>query len=81
LLRSLARFGGATAIGVVLTGIGDDGATGLLAMRQSGATTIAQDAATSAVFGMPRAAVALGAAAKIVPLPEIAQTLVAAVSR
>lgn len=81
LFRSLARFGGPTSVGIILTGIGDDGATGLLAMRQAGATTIAQNAETSAVFGMPRAACALGAAAKVVALPEIAQAIVAAVSR
>ncbi|HEU0031982.1 MAG TPA: chemotaxis protein CheB [Kofleriaceae bacterium] len=80
LFRSLARFGRASSVGVVLTGIGDDGAEGLLAMRRGGALTIAQDAATSAVFGMPRAAITAGAATRILPIGEIAQALVAAVS-
>lgn len=81
LFRSLARCAGASAVGVILTGIGDDGAAGLLAMRQVGSLTIAQDATTSAVFGMPRAAIALGAAAKVAALAEIPQALVGAVSR
>lgn len=81
LFRSLARFAGATAIGVVLTGIGDDGTAGLLAMRQAGALTIAQDARTSAVFGMPRAAAAAGAVATALPLDEIALAVVRQVCR
>lgn len=81
LFRSLARFAGARAVGVVLTGIGEDGAAGLLAMRRSGATTFAQNAATSAVFGMPRAAIDAGAASHALPLDAIAPALIEAVSR
>ncbi|HEU4727847.1 MAG TPA: chemotaxis protein CheB [Kofleriaceae bacterium] len=81
LFRSLAQFAGAGAVGVVLTGIGDDGADGLLAMRRSGATTFAQDAATSTVFGMPRAAIDAGAASEALPLDAIAPALIEAVSR
>jgi chemotaxis response regulator CheB len=63
------------AIGVLLTGMGRDGADGLLAMRRAGMLTIAQDQATSAVYGMPRAAVELDAAELVLPLPEICATL------
>jgi two-component system chemotaxis response regulator CheB len=72
LFESLAAVAGRRAVGVLLTGIGDDGAAGLLAMRRAGATTIAQDAGTAAVDGMPRAARELGAATMILPLPMIA---------
>lgn len=66
-------------VGVVLTGMGDDGAAGLLTLHQAGATTIVQDEATSAVFGMPRAAHRLGAATMMLPLEQIADAIVAAV--
>ncbi len=66
------------AIGVLLTGMGRDGAQGLKAMRDRGFQTIAQDQATSAVYGMPKAAAALGAASEILPLPKIAPRLVMA---
>ncbi|WP_303740906.1 chemotaxis protein CheB, partial [Cupriavidus necator] len=65
-------------IGVLLTGMGRDGALGLKAMRERGFLTIAQDRATSAVYGMPKAAAAMGAAAEILPLPRIAPRLVQA---
>jgi two-component system chemotaxis response regulator CheB len=71
LFHSMAERCGAGGIGVVLTGMGDDGAAGLLALRQKGGTTMAQDAATSAVYGMPRAACDNGAAADVLPLAEI----------
>jgi chemotaxis response regulator CheB len=80
LFRSLARWHGARAIGVVLTGIGDDGAAGLKDMLDRGALTIAQDERTSAVFGMPRAAAALGAAAQVLPLGDIAPAVAAALA-
>jgi two-component system chemotaxis response regulator CheB len=75
LFESVAASYGKQAIGVILTGMGSDGARGLLAMRQAGALTIAQDEATSVVYGMPREAAALGAVQQILPLPEIAGVL------
>jgi two-component system chemotaxis response regulator CheB len=76
LLESVGQSYGNRAIGVVLTGIGDDGARGLLTMYNAGAYTIAQDEATSAVYGMPKAAYALDAVRQVLPLPEIAPTLI-----
>ncbi|MDT8398930.1 MAG: chemotaxis response regulator protein-glutamate methylesterase [Pseudomonadales bacterium] len=75
LFRSAARHAGRNAIGVILTGMGKDGAAGLLEMRKAGAATLAQDENSCVVFGMPREAIALGAAAEIVVLPDIAQRL------
>ena len=66
------------AVGVLLTGMGRDGAQGLKAMRERGFLTIAQDQATSAVYGMPKAAATLGAASEILPLPRIAPRLIRA---
>jgi len=60
------------AIGVILTGMGADGAEGLLAMKRAGAATIAQDESTSVVFGMPKEAIDRGAADVVLPLPRIA---------
>jgi two-component system chemotaxis response regulator CheB len=77
LFKSVAAQVGANAIGALLTGMGRDGAEGLLAMRTAGAPTIAQDEATSVVFGMPREAIALGAAAEVVALGDIAGRMVA----
>lgn len=71
LFNSVARFAGVNAVGVLLTGMGSDGASGLLAMRQSGAATIAQDEATCVVYGMPKAAVQAGAAGSVLPLGRI----------
>ncbi len=76
--NSLARQGGTPAIGVLLTGMGRDGALGLQAMRRNGMLTIAQDRATSAVYGMPKAAAELNAAMEILPLDGIAPRLIAA---
>lgn len=76
LFESVAREVGADAVGGLLTGMGRDGAAGLLAMRQAGAMTLAQDEATSVVFGMPREAILLGGAVRVLPLGEIAPTLV-----
>jgi two-component system chemotaxis response regulator CheB len=73
LFASVAKAVGASAIGILLTGMGSDGAQGLLAMAQAGAYTIAQDEATSTVFGMPRAAISLGAAGVIAPIGQIAR--------
>ncbi len=75
LFRSLARELGPRAIGVLLTGMGDDGATGLLDMRQAGAHTITEHESTAVVYGMPMAANRLGAACESLPLPEIAPRL------
>ncbi|HLL65474.1 MAG TPA: chemotaxis protein CheB [Micromonosporaceae bacterium] len=72
LFRSVAELPRVASIAVVLTGMGDDGARGLLQVRRQGGRTIAQDEATSAVFGMPRAAFRLGAADFVLPLPKIA---------
>jgi two-component system chemotaxis response regulator CheB len=75
LFRSVAEAAGPSAVGVILTGMGDDGARGLLEMKRGGAATLAQDEATCVVFGMPREALALGAADEIVPLPHIPQAI------
>lgn len=72
LFRSAARYAGSNAIGVIMTGMGDDGARGMLEMKEAGAFTIAQDEATSVVFGMPHEAIKRGAVDKIFPLQEIA---------
>jgi two-component system chemotaxis response regulator CheB len=72
LFRSVAQEAGYNAIGVLLTGMGKDGAQGLLEMRQAGSPTIAQDEATSVVWGMPGEAVAVGAAVEELPLQRIA---------
>jgi two-component system chemotaxis response regulator CheB len=73
LFASVAKSIGSGAIGILLTGMGSDGAQGLLAMAQAGACTIAQDEATSTVFGMPRAAISLGAAGVVAPIGQIAR--------
>jgi len=75
LFESVARELGGQAAGCLLTGMGRDGAEGLLAIRQAGGTTLAQDEATSVVFGMPREAMRLGAAARVLPLDQIASAL------
>jgi two-component system chemotaxis response regulator CheB len=72
LFQSVARAAGPNAVGVILTGMGADGARGLLAMREAGARTFAQDEATCAVFGMPKEAIKLGAAGSVLPLDAIA---------
>lgn len=77
LFNSVAKFAGANAIGAILTGMGDDGATGLLNMRQAGAHTIAQDEQSCVVFGMPKEAIARGGAERIVPLDKVAEHLIA----
>jgi two-component system chemotaxis response regulator CheB len=72
LFRSTARVAGASALGIILTGMGDDGALALRALRETGATTVAQDEASSVVYGMPREAVLAGAATKVLPLQAMA---------
>ena len=75
LFRSAARYAGRNAVGVILTGMGDDGASGMLEMKQAGAATIAQDEATSVVFGMPNEAIKRGAVDSILPLHAIAESI------
>jgi two-component system chemotaxis response regulator CheB len=78
LFRSAAQYAGSNATGILMTGMGDDGAEGLLEMHNVGAATVAQDEATSVVFGMPKEAIQRGAAGKVVPLGLIAEQIVAA---
>jgi two-component system, chemotaxis family, protein-glutamate methylesterase/glutaminase len=75
LFRSAARYAGANAVAVILTGMGDDGARGMLEMKEAGAATIAQDEATSVVFGMPKEAIKRGAVDVVLPLPAIAGSI------
>ncbi len=72
LFRSTARYAGKNAVGIILTGMGDDGAQGMKEMHDAGAKTIAQDEATCVVFGMPNEAIKLGGVDKIMPLEKIA---------
>ncbi len=81
LFHSVARHAGAESVGVILTGMGRDGANGLLAMRQAGARTIGQDEASSIVYGMPRAAFEAGAVGKQVSLDHIGAEILAATTR
>jgi two-component system chemotaxis response regulator CheB len=76
LFHSVARSARSNAVGVLLTGMGADGAKGLLAMRQSGAYTVAQDEKSSVVFGMPREAIDLDAVCEVTSLPQIAHSIV-----
>ncbi len=75
LFRSAAQAAGPNAVGVILTGMGNDGAQGLREMRDAGAHTIAQDEASCVVFGMPKEAIAAGGACEVVPLPRIADSV------
>jgi two-component system chemotaxis response regulator CheB len=81
LFRSAARSAGSNAMGVIMTGMGDDGARGMLEMHQAGAFNVAQDEATSVVYGMPKEAVAKGGVDRIVPLEQIAKEILAADKR
>jgi two-component system chemotaxis response regulator CheB len=76
LFRSVTQVYGANALGVILTGMGDDGADGLVELRRAGGWVIGQDEATSVVYGMPRAAAARGGVSEVRPLPEIAGAIV-----
>ncbi len=71
LFRSTAKYAGNNSVGIIMTGMGDDGAKGLLEMKEAGAFTIAQNEETSVVFGMPREAIKLNAAQKILPIEKI----------
>jgi two-component system chemotaxis response regulator CheB len=81
LFESVAQAAGANASAALLTGMGDDGARGLLTLRKAGAATIVQDEATSVVWGMPGAAYTLGAAQQVLPLEQIANALLASTMR
>jgi two-component system chemotaxis response regulator CheB len=78
LFQSVAKNAGANALGVILTGMGSDGAKGMLAMNLSGAYTIAQNEQTCVVFGMPKEAIKIGGVEEIVPLPDISEQILAA---
>ena len=72
LFASVAQAAGRNATGIIMTGMGDDGARGLLEMKQAGADTLAQDEASCVVFGMPKEAIALGGVDEVLPLPSLA---------
>jgi two-component system chemotaxis response regulator CheB len=76
LFRSAARYGGRNVVGVIMTGMGDDGARGMTEMKQAGAYNLAQDEATCVVFGMPAEAIRAGAVDRTLPLPAIAPEIV-----
>jgi two-component system chemotaxis response regulator CheB len=75
--RSTARYTGKNATHIIMTGMGDDGAKGLLAMKQTGAKTIAHDEESCVVFGMPQVAIKMGAVNEIIPVSELAARIVA----
>jgi two-component system chemotaxis response regulator CheB len=77
LFRSVAKCAGANALGVIMTGMGDDGAAGLLEMRKAGAHTVAQDEQSCVVYGMPKEAVKRGAVERTVALSALAREIVA----
>jgi two-component system chemotaxis response regulator CheB len=81
LFHSVARHVGSMGVGVILTGMGADGARGLVAMRKAGAYTIAQDESSCVVFGMPKEAIRLGGADKVLPLGQIPQQIIRAFRR
>jgi two-component system chemotaxis response regulator CheB len=81
LFQSVAQHAGSNAVGVLLTGMGADGGRGMLAMRESGAHTIAEDESSCVVFGMPQEAIRLGAAAEVVPLHAVADRIVNAIRK
>lgn len=81
LFRSVAQSAGANAVGVILTGMGDDGATGLREMRDAGATTLAQDEASCVIFGMPKEAIACGAVQSVHGLQEMDRAILNSVVR
>lgn len=76
LFKTTARYAGSNSIGAILTGMGADGAAGLMEMKQAGAATIAQNERTCVVFGMPKEAIKMGAADKVLPLNSIAQQII-----
>ncbi|WP_304163547.1 chemotaxis response regulator protein-glutamate methylesterase [Lonsdalea britannica] len=80
LFRSVAKYAGRNAVGVILTGMGNDGAMGMLEMHQAGAYTMAQNEASCVVFGMPREAIALGGVDEVVDLHQVSQRMLAQIS-
>src|SRR5690606_4748518 len=76
LMQSVARAAGANAMGVVLTGMGRDGANGLKQMKEKGAFNLAQDESTCVVFGMPKEAIRVGAIDEVLPIDKIADRLI-----
>jgi two-component system chemotaxis response regulator CheB len=76
LFLSVARYAGANAVGVIMTGMGRDGAAGLLEMKKAGAATVAQDEASSVVFGMPKEAIKMGGVDSVVSLSEIPRSII-----
>ena len=80
LFESAAKHAGRNAIGILMTGMGKDGAQGLLQMREAGAATLAQDEASCVVFGMPREAIAIGAAQAVVPIDDMSRQALALLS-
>jgi two-component system chemotaxis response regulator CheB len=80
LFRSVAKHAGRNAVGVLLTGMGADGAKGLLEMKENGAYTMAQDEKSCIVFGMPKEAIKIGAAQEIVPLPSVTESIIRALN-
>jgi two-component system chemotaxis response regulator CheB len=77
LFRSVAQVAGRNALGVIMTGMGDDGARGMKEMFDAGARTVAEDESTCVVFGMPKEAIKLGGVHKITPLDRIPQEIIA----
>jgi two-component system chemotaxis response regulator CheB len=77
LFRSVAQIAGRNALGIIMTGMGDDGARGMKEMHDAGAQTVAEDESTCVVFGMPKVAIDLGGVDKIVPLDRIPQEIIA----
>jgi two-component system chemotaxis response regulator CheB len=77
LFRSVAQVAGRNALGVIMTGMGDDGARGMKEMHDAGAQTVAEDESTCVVFGMPKVAIDMGGVDKIVPLDRIPQEIIA----
>lgn len=80
LFHSVAKQAGRNAVGVILTGMGNDGAAGMLAMRQAGAWTLAQNEASCVVFGMPREAINMGGICEVVDLSQVSQQMLAKIS-
>ncbi len=77
MFQSVARYAGANSIGVILTGMGNDGAAGMLEMKKAGSFNIAQDEASCVVFGMPKEAIKAGGVDKILPLSDIPSAMLA----